>query len=147
MKTPIDFEKIYQDYIDSENEKNRKERYEGKESFYRASSSGFCSRKIYFESVAQIEVTNPTASKGQRIMRLGTVLHDDLQNALVYKNNIINKEINNKEKEIKNKQKEKFHIEGNVEIKELNVRGHYDAVFEGENVYLFDFKTIAILSY
>ena len=30
MKTPIDFEKIYQDYIDSENEKNRKERYEGK---------------------------------------------------------------------------------------------------------------------
>ena len=147
MKTPIDFEKIYQDYIDSENEKNRKERYEGKESFYRASSSGFCSSKIYFESVAQIEVTNPTASKGQRIMRLGTVLHDDLQNALVYKNNIINKEINNKEKEIKNKQKEKFHIEGNVEIKELNVRGHYDAVFEGENVYLFDFKTIASWSY
>ena len=147
MKTPIDFEKIYQDYIDSENEKNRKERYEGNESFYRASSSGFCSRKIYFESVAQIEVTNPTASKGQRIMRLGTVLHEDLQNALVYKNNIINKEINIKEKEIKNKQKEKFHIEGNVEIKELNVRGHYDAVFEGENVYLFDFKTIASWSY
>jgi len=80
-------------------------------------------------------------------MRLGTVVHEDLQNALVYKNNIINKEINNKEKEIKNKQKEKFHIEGNVEIKELNVRGHYDAVFEGENVYLFDFKTIASWSY
>ena len=148
MKIPIDFEKIYQEYIDSENEKNRKERYEGKESFYRASSSGFCSRKIYFESVAQIEVTNPTASKGQRIMRLGTVMHDDLQRALIYNNNIINKEsIVNKEKEIKNKQKERFHIEGNVEIKELNVRGHYDAVFEGNEVYLFDFKTIANWSY
>ena len=96
MKLPIDFEKIYQDYIDSKNEKNRKERYEGKESFYRASSSGFCSRKIYFESVAQIEVTNPTAKKGHRIMRLGTIVHDDLQNALVYKDNINNKEINNK---------------------------------------------------
>lgn len=147
MKIPIDFEKIYQEYIDSENEKNRKARYEGKESFYRASSSGFCSRKIYFESVAQIEVTNPTASKGQRIMRLGTVMHDDLQRALIYNNNIINKETIIKEKEIKNKQKERFHIEGNVEIKELNVRGHYDAVFEGDNVYLFDFKTIANWSY
>ena len=42
MKSPIDFEKIYQDYIDSENEVNRQNRYEGKESFYRASSSGFC---------------------------------------------------------------------------------------------------------
>ena len=34
MKLPINFEKIYGDYIDSENELNRQERYEGKESFY-----------------------------------------------------------------------------------------------------------------
>ena len=147
MKSPIDFEKIYQEYIDSENEKNRKERYEGKESFYKASSSGFCSRKIYFESVEKIEPTNPVESKGKRIMRLGTVVHEDLQNALVYYNNINNKEILTKEKEIKNKQKERFHIEGNVEIEELNVRGHYDCVSEGDNVYLFDFKTIANWSY
>ena len=156
-KTPINFEEIYAEYIESENEKNRKERYEGKESFYRASSSGFCSRKIYFESVAQVEVTNPTAKKGQRIMRLGTVMHDDLQRALIYNNNIINNNNNkvitnkesivNKEKENKNKEKETFHVEGNIEIKELNVRGHYDAVYEGDNVYLFDFKTIANWSY
>lgn len=147
MKLPIDFEKLYQDYIDSENEKNRKARYEGKESFYRASSSGFCSRKIYFESVAQVEVTNPTAMKGQRIMRLGTIVHDDLQRALIYNNNINKESIDNKEKEIKNKQKERFHVEGNIEIKELNVRGHYDVVYESDNVYLFDFKTIANWSY
>ena len=42
MKSPINFEEIYESYIDSENELNRQERYEGKESFYRASSSGFC---------------------------------------------------------------------------------------------------------
>ena len=53
----------------------------------------------------------------------------------------------NKEKENKNKEKETFHVEGNIEIKELNVRGHYDAVYEGDNVYLFDFKTIANWSY
>ena len=153
MKSPINFEKIYEDYIDKENEINRQERYEGKESFYRASSSGFCSRKIYYESVLKVEPTNPTEPKGKRIMRLGTVVHEDLQNALVYYNNIINKEINNKEtiknkeKENKNKEKEKFHIEKEVEIKELNVRGHYDCVFEGDKVYLFDFKTIASWSY
>ena len=147
MKSPINFEEIYESYIDSENEVNRQERYKGKESFYRASSSGFCSRKIYFESVEQIEPTNPVEPKGKRIMRLGTVVHEDLQNALVYYNNINNKELLNKEKIIKNKQKERFHIEKNIEIKELNVRGHYDCVFEGDNVYLFDFKTIASWSY
>jgi len=147
MKSPISFEKIYEDYIDQKNEENRLERYEGKESFYRASSSGFCSRKIYYESVEKIEPTNPVESKGKRIMRLGTVVHDDLQNALVYYNNINNIKLDNKEKEIKNKQKESFHIEKNIEIKELNVRGHYDCVFEGDNVYLFDFKTIANWSY
>ena len=121
MKSPINFEEIYESYIDSENEVNRQERYKGKESFYRASSSGFCSRKIYFESVEQIEPTNPVEPKGKRIMRLGTVVHEDLQNALVYYNNINNKELLNKEKIIKNKQKERFHIEKNIEIKELNV--------------------------
>ena len=111
---PVNFEQIYESYIDSENEVNRKERYEGKESFYKASSSGFCSRKIYFESVAKIEPTNPVEPKGKRIMRLGTVVHEDLQNALVYYNNIINKElinketIKNKEKENKNKKKKSF---------------------------------------
>ena len=147
MKPPVDFEQIYENYIDNKNEENRKERYEGKESFYRASSSGFCSRKIYFESVDKVEPTNPVEPKGKRIMRLGTVIHEDLQNALVYYNNINNKELLTKEKEIKNKQKEKFHIEGNIEIEELNVRGHYDCVSEGDNVYLFDFKTIANWSY
>jgi len=147
MKSPISFEKIYEDYIDQKNEENRLERYEGKESFYRASSSGFCSRKIYYESVEKIEPTNPVEPKGKRIMRLGTVVHEDLQNALVYYNNINNIKLDNKEKEIKNKQKESFHIEKNIEIKELNVRGHYDCVFEGDNVYLFDFKTIANWSY
>ena len=143
----VNFEQIYEEYIETQKEENRKERYEGKESFYRASSSGFCSRKIYFESVEKVEPTNPVEPKGKRIMRLGTVIHEDLQNALVYYNNINNKELLTKEKEIKNKQKEKFHIEGNIEIEELNVRGHYDCVSEGDNVYLFDFKTIANWSY
>ena len=51
VKSPIDFEKIYGDFIKSENETNKKNRYEGKESWYHASGSGSCSRKLYFESV------------------------------------------------------------------------------------------------
>ena len=80
---PVNFEQIYEEYIDKENEKNREERYKGKESFYRASSSGFCSRKIYFESVEQVEPTNPVEPKGKRIMRLGTVVHEEGENGVL----------------------------------------------------------------
>tara|TARA_Y100001937_G_scaffold52290_1_gene72396 strand:+ start:153 stop:920 length:768 start_codon:yes stop_codon:yes gene_type:complete len=144
---PVDFEKLYGDFIDAKNEENRQERYVGKENYYRASSSGFCSRKIYYESIEQAPQTDMPKKANMRIMRLGTVIHDDLQKALIYYNNINKESIKNKEKEIKNKQKEKFHVEGNVEIPELNVRGHYDVVLEGDKVYLFDFKTASSWSY
>ena len=111
---PVDFEKLYGDFIDAQNEENRQERYVGKENYYRASSSGFCSRKIYYESIEQAPQTDIPKKANMRIMRLGTVIHDDLQKALIYYNNINKESIKNKEKEIKNKQKELFHVEGNI---------------------------------
>tara|TARA_Y100000593_G_scaffold41639_1_gene79824 strand:- start:639 stop:893 length:255 start_codon:yes stop_codon:yes gene_type:complete len=50
---------------------------------YRASSSGMCARKIYFEAIEKAEVTNPADSKSARIMRLGTIVHEDIQKMLV----------------------------------------------------------------
>ena len=52
------------------------------DSKYRASSSGMCARKIYFEAIAKIEPTNPADAKSARIMRLGTVVHEDIQGML-----------------------------------------------------------------
>ena len=74
----IDIEKIYSNYILSKRRKKKK-----KDCLYRASSAGMCSRKIYYESIEKAEPTNIAPEKSQRIMRLGTIVHDDIQRAMV----------------------------------------------------------------
>ena len=78
------FEQIYHDYLKHKNEQNRKERYEGNESWYHASGAGFCSRKLYFESVEKATPTNPANKKSMRIMGLGTAVHKEIQDSLIY---------------------------------------------------------------
>mgnify|MGYP001491346280 CR=1 FL=1 len=58
------------------------------DSKFRASSSGMCARKIYFESIEKAEPTNKPNSKSMRIMRLGQVVHEDVQKTIV---KVINK--------------------------------------------------------
>jgi len=100
--SPIDIEGIYRNYLDTKQEENRKERYEGNEHWYHASGAGSCSRKLYFESVEQAEVTNPIDHKTNRLLRLGNIVHEDIQNSLTqaYYNNIYNNNIHNNVKEI-----------------------------------------------
>lgn len=74
----IDISKIYSDFILSKRRKEKK-----KDSLYRASSSGMCSRKIYYQAIEKAKPTNIANDKSQRIMRLGTIVHDDIQRALV----------------------------------------------------------------
>ena len=52
------------------------------DSKYRASSSGMCARKIFFEAIEKAEPTQPD-SKSMRIMRLGQVVHKDIQDMLL----------------------------------------------------------------
>jgi len=147
LNSPIDIEGIYTDYLDKKQEDNRLKRYSGKESWYHASGSGSCSRKLYFESIEQVEPSNPLDDKTKRLLRLGSIVHDDFQESLVTYNNrdIYNRDNNqdiSREKEKENKEKEiKFHTEQEITIDELNVRGFYDIVSEGEEVYLYDLKT------
>ena len=107
--SPIDIEGIYNNYLDKKQEENRNERYKGNEHWYHASGSGSCSRKLYFESVEQVEGTNPIDFKTKRLLRLGNVMHEDIQNSLTHvrtnidTNNSTNSiSTDNKEKEIKN---------------------------------------------
>lgn len=156
MKSPFNLDKMYTDFINDKNDKNYKERYKDNEGWYRASSAGFCSRKMYYESVMKLEPSAPS-DDGKKKMRLGTIFHDEIQNALktftpeqlsIYTESIDTIYIDTESIEEKEKyntvQKEKVnvHVEGNIEIKELNVRGHYDIVFESGKVYLYDIKTI-----
>ena len=132
-KCPVDIESIYNDHIVRKNEENYKERYEGKETYYHGSGAGSCSRKLYIESIEQAQTSNPTNEASNRILRLGTIIHEDLQNALsptIYSNTIDSNTIHSKEKEIHYLEKESFdfHIEKEIMIPELNVRGFYDLV-------------------
>ena len=82
--SPIDIEAIYEQYIDEKQEENRLNRYEGKEEWYHASGAGSCSRKLYFESVEQVEATNPIDSRTKRLLKLGNIVHDDIQSSLTH---------------------------------------------------------------
>ena len=52
--SPIDIEGIYKDYLNVKEEENRQLRYKGNEHWYHASGAGSCSRKLYFESVENV---------------------------------------------------------------------------------------------
>ena len=84
--SPVDIEGIYKDYISKKNEENKQKRYIGKEEYYHASSTGSCSRKIWFESIQKATPTDEPDKRSQRLLRLGTIVHDDLQNALLQYN-------------------------------------------------------------
>jgi len=132
------FEQIYHDYLTHLNDLNRKERYDGNESWYHASGAGYCSRKLYFESIEKAEPTNLPNKCSSRVMGLGTAIHNEIQSSLLYYNNInkdnINKDIDNKEYIVQYK-RYNFHIEQEIVIGDLNVRGFYDVVVE-DNVSL-----------
>ena len=148
---PVGLEDYYLTYIDKKNEENYQNRYVDKEGYYHASGAGFCSRKLYYQSIEKAEKTNETHSVGKLRMRFGSIFHDDFQSALVNNINMLtNTNIYNntksKEKEHYKKKKVKFHVEQEIIIPELNVRGFYDIVAEQEEdetrVYLYDLKTI-----
>ena len=81
---------LYANYLRQENQKNTNERYVGREHFYHASGTGMCSRKLYFQSVDKVKPTNLPNNASMRKMRIGTLLHQDIQNSLILYNNIYN---------------------------------------------------------
>ncbi len=87
------FEEIYHDYLLYKNEVNVEERYKEKEGWYHASGAGLCSRKMYYQSVEKLQMPSKNFSeldsKGQRGIRkmgLGTIIHENIQDALLYYN-------------------------------------------------------------
>tara|TARA_R100000808_G_scaffold8681_1_gene24431 strand:- start:1061 stop:1315 length:255 start_codon:yes stop_codon:yes gene_type:complete len=78
MKLDETYDKMIENSRKEYREKNPKT-----DSKYRASSSGMCARKIYFESIEKAEPTNPVDSRSARIMRLGEIVHKDIQDMLI----------------------------------------------------------------
>ena len=141
---------VYAQYIKAENDKNTQNRYVGKEHYYHASGAGTCSRKLYFQSVEKVEPTNLPNSTSDRVMRLGTVLHQEIENSLLFnnsnnnniKNNITNTNIT------KYIESNEFVTEKEVIIEELSVRGFFDFLHkQGSRIFLYDLKSAAAYSF
>ena len=145
---------IYDNFIKERNAVNSENRYKGNEHWYHASSAGMCRRKIYYASVEQAEQTNPPEPKAYRLMRLGTIVHNDIQKGL---KEFAKEKESSKEKEILynsisstiNSTISNIYIEEEVRIEEFNVRGFFDVVvvMTDSRVFLMDIKTIGSYPY
>mgnify|MGYP003146383825 CR=1 FL=1 len=155
------FSDIYHEYLLYKNEENRLDRYKGKEDWYHASGAGLCSRKLYYESVEKAEPTNPPSKASLRRMRVGTIIHEDLQKSLTVSDTIYNTKYNIHVQDsiqslnIRDITDVKFDVEGEINLKGFNVRGYYDVLLlvssagsTGHSaVKLYDMKTAASYSY
>ena len=86
MKSPLHIESIYRKHTTKLSETARaemKKELTQEGTFYRASSSGMCVRKLYYESVLKLEPSKDYTDKTMRIFRLGDLIHQDLQNAML----------------------------------------------------------------
>ncbi len=120
----LDIKDIYAGYLKKLNEENRINRYEDKESWFHASSSGMCMRKIYYNSVEQVEAS-PIDDNTLRLFRLGDLVHNDIQDALQL---------------YAEKEKVDVLIEEEIRIQDINVRGFFDICIVDDDA-MYDVKT------
>ena len=120
----IDIIDIYNEYIANKNSAHQKKRYEGREKWFHASSSGMCMRKHYFQHIAKVK---PTAIDADtlRLFRLGDLVHEDIQDALG--------------EHAQNNGTQIF-IEREIQLPDVNVRGFLDIVVADDRA-LYDIKT------
>ena len=145
MKHPIDIQSTYHDHLIEINKSKRAalDKIKPKEPYYRPSSAGMCSRKIYYETILRIDPTEVIDKRVQRLFRLGDLIHQDIQDAFkkVERNDfyfsIYNIYINN------------IYIEKEIVLKTIRVRGFCDLVVELDDgrVYLYDIKSIGAFQY
>lgn len=120
----LDIQKIYDDWLRKGNDLHYKKRYEGNEQWFHGSASGMCMRKHYFQHIANVK-PNPVDDNTLRLFRLGDLVHNDIQEALVDYASLNGSQIM---------------IEREIRIPELNVRGFLDMIVV-EDGALYDIKT------
>ena len=146
MINPLDVQAIYNDHLLEISEKKKAILDETRPtdiSYYRPSSAGMCSRKIYYETVMRIEPTNTIDKRVRRLFRLGDLLHQDIQEAFhkIEKSDsyfsIYNIYINN------------IYTEKEIILKKIRVRGFFDLLVEVRDggIFLYDIKSIGAYQY
>ena len=125
-------EDAYSKWLFELNTENRK-KYKEFKGIFGASSAGTCFRKQYLKTKDLQEP--PFDNRVMRLLRLGTVVHTDIQDSLedYFKKNLNSEAI-------------ELFIEHQIRIPELNVVGHLDAALhnkEDNHIQLYDIKTCA----
>ena len=136
----LNLKEIYNDYL-TEIELKNKEVYKKKNpnKYYRASAAGHCFKKHWY-SINGYEGKGMD-DKSKRLLRLGTIVHEDIQKAIeLYQSNNMpseNEEIFSQEYNIN------FKTEYQIVIESLNVMGSADiVVLDSENTAsVIDIKT------
>lgn len=123
----INITEIYHEYLLSEGSKH-KDKYKKHQGWFSASSAGSCFRKQWYKINDYDEAL--IEERPLRVMRLGTIVHKDIENAIeLYqkRNNLDDVTI---------------YSEHKVEVPELNVVGHLDiGVSTDDCIYVYDVKT------
>jgi len=127
----MDIKSIYHDYL--VHLESKRDRTKNK---FHASSSGSCFRKQmynYYEFPQDVK-----DNKSYRLLRLGTIVHEDIENALMYYGG--------------HTHGGRIYIEHEVEIEPLNLVGTFDAgemITDGDKVTfnLYDMKTAAMYTW
>ena len=126
----VNVEKVYADHLKEKNVENRK-KYEGLTHLFSASSAGTCFRKQYLRTKGLDEI--PMEDRVMRLLRLGTIVHEDIQDSL-------------KERFKEDEKDYVLYMEHQIKIPDLGVVGHLDiGLYDKENgsVKVYDIKTCA----
>ena len=122
----IKIEDIYNEYLQKINDTHH-EKYKDHKGWFSASSAGSCFKKQHLKKIGAEE--KPFDKRTMRVLRLGTIVHSDLEKALenyVYDENI------------------KVYTEERIELPEVKVVGHLDVAFQdtqNETLSVCDLKT------
>tara|TARA_R100000808_G_scaffold25026_1_gene60583 strand:+ start:174 stop:890 length:717 start_codon:yes stop_codon:yes gene_type:complete len=125
----VEVDKIYHRYLLSES-KNHKKKYEKYKGWYSASSAGSCFIKQHLK--AQGAEEQPMDERTMRVLRLGTIVHSDIEKAIVEESKNLDESM------------VKIYSEKRIELPELNVVGHLDigVHLPPENkLFVYDVKT------
>ena len=109
---------IYKSWLEHNQDINTRRRYLGKEKYFQASSAGSCFKKQLFK-YQNIPSEKDFDDKTMRVFRLGTILHDDFEQAI--KHHMLNN--------ISSQQRYIIFLEKEVINESLNVRGHLDFAY------------------
>ena len=111
----MDLIKVYTDYLDHLNSKRKRDSEE-----FHASSAGSCYRKQMYNFFDYDKKT--IDDKSLRLLRLGTIAHSDIEKAVNWRNEIVQKD----QEKLQPTNAVQLYTEQKVSVPEYNLVGTYD---------------------